>query len=98
MLQSSVKQLFPKFNDSLEFSRQIERRAKIKEVCHDLEFEGRVEDADNHDIEAFLVSNMPPALVCYNHKVASSTWISTFTKLYDTEYYEELSKTGAFYK
>ena len=36
MLQSSVKQLFPKFNDSLVFSQQLERRVKIKEVCYKL--------------------------------------------------------------
>ena len=36
MLQSSVKQLFPKFNDFGVFSLQLERRVKIKEVCHQL--------------------------------------------------------------
>ena len=97
MLQSSVKQLFPKFNYSSGFSQQLERRAQIKMVCHKLKASGgRREDIS---VDAFLVSQMPASVVCYNHKVASTTWISTFVQLLgDPVYFQQLSRSGAFYK
>ena len=50
-------------------------------------------------MDAFPVSQIPPSMVCYNHKVASPTWISTFVQLLgDTVYFQQLSQSGAFYQ
>ena len=48
---------------------------------------------------SYLIAQIPPSILCYNHKVASSTWMSTFAKLHgDKAYFQELKKTGSFYK
>ena len=48
---------------------------------------------------SYLIAQIPPSILCYNHKVASSTWMSTFAKLHgDRAYFQDLKKTGSFYK
>ena len=48
---------------------------------------------------SYLIAQMPPSILCYNHKVASSTWMSTFAKLLgDQAYFQNLLETSTFYK
>jgi len=77
---------------------QAKRLQKIEETCQDfLGAEGQ-KSANFYGgrapfyeqklgLSAFLIAEKPKTVLCYNHKVASSTWMSTFAKLLHDEKY-----------
>ena len=83
---------------------QAERLGKIQETCQDFlgaEGEKRVNFYGGRApiyeqklaLSAFLMADKPKTILCYNHKVASSTWMSTFAKLlHDDKYFKVHSK------
>ena len=83
---------------------QAERLGKIQETCQNflgIEGEKRMNSyggrAPVYDqkliLNAFLMADKPKTILCYNHKVASSTWMSTFAKLlHDDKYFKVHSK------
>ena len=95
------------------FYEQMVRRQKIKEVC--LEFANDPGELQSLDVtyfrgrspnfsqtiqrNSYLIAQIPPSILCYNHKVASSTWMSTFAKLLrDQAYFQNLMETSKIYK
>ena len=76
---------------------QAERLQKIQDTCQDFLGEGQKNPgfyegrAPNYEqklgLSAFLIAQKPKTILCYNHKVASSTWMSTFAKLLHDEKY-----------
>ena len=85
---------------------QAERLGKIQETCQDFlgaEGEKRANFYGGRApiyeqklaLSAFLMADKPKTILCYNHKVASSTWMSTFAKLlHDDKYFKVHSKYG----
>lgn len=112
-LYSSVKRIlpksFPKQNNDT-FYEQMIRRQRISDVCQAFAsseegmssswYPGRSPlFSQTIQRDAFLIAQTPPSVLCYNHKVASSTWMSAFTKLLGDEvYFQQLLESGAFYK
>ena len=101
------------FVKSNAFYEQMNRRQRIVDVCQDFAnpgedwgdeistyFWGRSPHFSQTILtDSFLIAHTPPSVLCYNHKVASTTWMSAFAQLLnDQEYFQKLNKTGAFYK
>ena len=79
---------------------QAERLGKIQETCQDFQgaegekrtnfYGGRAPIYKQKlTLNAFLMADKPKTILCYNHKVASTTWMSTFAKLlHDDKYFK----------
>lgn len=90
---------------------QMRRRDRIKEVCQKYasidrqpkvwtRFRG-VGQTYSQEINpnAFLIATVPHTIICYNHKVASSTWMAHFAKLLGNKvFWDQLSHSGKFYR
>ena len=115
MVYSTVKRWAPSLEESgvnPSFVEQMLRRQRVKDVCKAFVFESPAMGPRRDRYQArspifsqqiqphsFLIAHLPPAVLCYNNKVASSTWMSTFAKLLnDHSYYDQLSKSGHFYQ
>ncbi len=112
-LYASLKRSLPDqdFGKYQTFSEQMKRRQRISDTCQkfanpegedfaDTYFKGRSPNfSQTIRPESFLIAKIPPSVLCYNHKVASTTWMSAFAQLLgDEAYFQELLRTKAFYK
>ena len=87
---------------------QAKRRQRIKNICRKnqidknwLEYKSKDGNRDQRIGKSFLVSETPGVIYCFNHKVASSTFMALFARLYepyDKKFVSQLNKSGMFYR